>query len=108
MPDHKTYKVKIELTVQDVREALGEYFGTPTENVKIFLGDPNINPKAVDKLFMMVIEKELQFPEKEKDYVYVPSSPLTTPAWDPMKPNIVWCGTQTNPIDISTSPTINA
>lgn len=103
MAESKTYKMKVELNEDQILEALATFFGVSSKNVELKLDHKNCR-------ILAEIEKDMQFPEKEKEkeYVYLPQNGWWNPTWDPMKPNIVWCGTQTNPIDISTSPTINA
>lgn len=100
MAENKTYKMKVELDEDQIIEALATFFGVSSKNVKLKLDHKNCH-------ILAEIEKEMRFPEKEKEreYVYLPQNGWWNPTWDPMKPNIVWCGTQTNPIDISTSPT---
>lgn len=98
MAENKTYKMKVELNEDQILEALATFFGVSSKNVELKLDHKNCH-------ILVEIEKEMQFPEKEKEreYVYVPMKNYEP--WDPMRPNVVWCGTQTNPIDISTSPT---
>lgn len=104
MSESKTYKTRITLDNDQITEALAAFFGMPKKDVYLAYD-------SEDGVVAM-IEKEMQFPEKEKEreYVYIPMRNYEpwTPAWDPLKPNIVWCGTETNPVDISTSPTITA
>lgn len=87
MSESKTYKMRTTLNDDQIKEALAAFFGVPKKDVYLTYD-------SEDGVVAM-IEKEMQFPEKEKEkeYVYLPVRDYEpwTPAWDPMKPNIVWC-----------------
>lgn len=104
MSENKTYKMRATLNDDQITEALATFFGVSKKDVNLAYDS--------EKGIVAIIEKEMRFPEKEKEkeYVYLPMRNYEpwTPEWDPMKPNVVWCSTQTNPIDIPTSPTFNA
>lgn len=97
MSESKTYKMRITLDKDQITEALADFFGVPKKDVCLTYDSENN--------VIAEVKKEMRFPEKEKEreYIYVPMRNYEP--WDPMRPNVVWCGTQTNPIDISTSPT---
>lgn len=92
MSESKTYKMRATLNDDQIKEALAAFFGVPKKDVYLTYD-------SEDGVVAM-IEKEMQFPEKEKEkeYVYLPVRDYEpwTPAWDPMKPNIVWCGTDSS------------
>ena len=99
MAENKIYKMKVELNEDQILEALATFFGVSSKNVELKLDHKNCR-------ILAEIEKEMRFPEKEKEkeYVYLPQNGWWNPTWDPMKPNVVWC-TNTNIPSTLTNPT---